>query len=192
MALTLERPTVPTRRRIDVDAYHRMGEAGILAPDERVELIDGEIMAMPPIGDAHAWTVDELTRMTAPPAVEGRAVLRVQGPLQLDQFNVPQPDLMLLRPPAATYRNRPPSAADVLLLIEVADSSLAYDRATKLPLHARHGVPEVWLVDLAGRAVEVLRGPVGEGYGEVERVTTGRLAASLVAGLEVDVEVLLG
>jgi len=192
MALTLDRPTVPTRRRIDVDAYHRMGEAGILAPDERVELIDGEIIAMPPIGDAHAWTVDELNSLAARVAVDRAAVVRVQGLLQLDRFNVPQPDLMLLRPPAATYRTRPPGAADVLLLVEVADSSLAYDRAVKLPLYARHGVPEVWLVDLAGRAVEVHRGPAGEAYGEVERVATGTLAASLVPQLEVDVRALLG
>ncbi len=192
MALSLERPTVPTRRRIDASEYRRMAEVGILGPDERVELIDGAIITMPPIGDAHAWTVDELTRCTAPPAVAGRAVLRVQGPLQLDELTIPQPDLMLLRPPSITYRTRPPAPADVLLLIEVADSPLAWDRRTKLPRYARHAIPEVWLVDLTARTIEVHREPVGEGYAKVERVTAGKVTGTLVEGLEVDVGVLMG
>jgi len=192
MTLTLERPAVPTRRRIDADEYRRMGEALILTPDERVELIEGEIIAMPPIGDAHAFTVIELNRAMAPAVVAGAVVVAVQSPLRLDPFNVPQPDLLLLRPPSGAYRSRPPGPADVLLLIEVADSSLAYDRTTKLPLYARHAIPEVWLLDLAAGALELHRAPAGGAYGTLERLTAGRATALLVPGLAVDVAAILG
>ena len=118
-------------------------------------------------------------------------IARVQGPLRLDRRNEPQPDLMLLRPRADFYRSRHPTAADVLLLVEVADSSLAFDRGPKLALYARHAVPEVWIVDLPGRLVEVCRGPGPDGYAERRRLTVGLVAPMLVPGLEIDVAALL-
>ena len=122
---------------------------------------------------------------------DGKVLASVQGPLRLDRHNEPQPDLMLLRPRPDRYRNGHPSAADVLLLVEIADSSLAYDRGPKLALYARHGVPEVWIVDLAERAVEICEQPGPEGYRKRRRVADGVAVPTLVSGLEIDVEALL-
>ena len=118
-------------------------------------------------------------------------IVSVQGPLRLDRYNEPQPDLKLLRPRTDFYESSHPTAVDVLLLIEVADSSLAYDRGPKLALYARHGVPEVWIVDLVGRAVEVYRQPSPHGYAE-QSVAQGDLVTALVPTLRIDTAMLLG
>jgi Uma2 family endonuclease len=159
MGETLERPQAPARHRLDVDAYYKMAEAGILTREDRVELIDGEIIDMNPIGSPHAALVKRLNRLFARAAAEGMVLVSVQDPLRLDAYNEPEPDLMLLRPRADDYQANHPGAADVLLLIEVSDSSLAYDRGRKLALYAKFGVPEVWIVDLAGAAIEIYRQP---------------------------------
>ena len=190
MQATLDRRDVPTRRRFDVGAYYRMADTGILAPKDRVELIDGEIVEMAPIGSAHSGTTNRLTGLVGRLASDGRVVASVQSPLRLDPFNEPQPHLMLLRPRADDYTTSHPTA-DVLLLVEVADSSLAWDRGPKLDLYARHAVPEVWIVDLPGRAAEVCRGPGPDGYAERRRLTEGIVAPMLVPGLEIDVAALL-
>jgi Uma2 family endonuclease len=146
-----------------------MGEAGILGPELRTELIDGEVIEMPPIGHPHAGTVDLLADRLGE-AVKKRALIRVQGPIWLDDYSEPLPDITLLRPRADYYRSAHPGPADVLLLIEVADSSLAYDREVKLPRYALAEVPEVWLVDLAARRLLVHRRPEGERWTDVETV----------------------
>lgn len=194
MQAILDRPEIPTRRRFDVDAYHRMAETGILAAKDRVELIDGEIVEMAPIGSAHGGMTNRMTRLVAQAVADGRVLASVQSPLRLDPFNEPQPDLMLLRPRADDYTTSHPTAADVLLLVEIADSSLAFDRGAKLALYARHAVPEVWIVDLPGRAVEVYRGPGPDGYAERRRLTAGVAAPTLTLalGIEIDVAALLG
>jgi Uma2 family endonuclease len=191
MPTTLDRPVARTHR-FDVDDYYRMAEAGILSGDDRVELIEGEIVDMAPIGSAHGGTVVGLTELVARAVADGEVLVSVQGPLRLDRRNEPQPDLMLLRPRADRYRNEHPTAADVLLLVEVADSSLAFDRGPKLALYAKHGVPEVWIVDLAGRAVEICRAPGPEGYGSRERLGAGTAAPTLVPKLAIDLGMLLG
>ena len=191
MQLALDRPETWTRRRFDVNAYYRMAETGILAPKDRVELIDGEIIEMAPIGSVHAGTTNRLTSLVGRLAADGRVVASVQSPLRLDPFNEPQPDLMLLRPRADFYTSSHPTAADVLLLIEVADSSLAWDRGPKLALYARHGVPEVWIVDLVGRAVEICRAPGADGYAERRRLSEGVATPALVPELDIDVAALL-
>ena len=191
MQLALDRPETPTRRRFDVDAYYRMAETGILSPKDRLELIDGEIIEMAPIGSAHGGKVNRLTSLVARLAADGRVIASVQSPLRLDPYNEPQPDLMLLRPRADFYESSHPTAADVLLLVEVADSSLAYDRGPKLALYARHGVPEVWIVDLVGRALEVCREPGADGYAQRRRVSEGQTTPLLVPGLAIDVAALL-
>src|SRR5579862_9904434 len=136
------------RRPLTVAEYHRMGEVGILTEDDRVELIEGELIAMSPIGSEHSGTVNALTH-TLVLAVEDRAVVAVQNPVQLDDLSEPRPDFALLKPRDDYYRRSTPRPDDVLLLIEVADSSLAYDRNVKRSLYAWHGIPEFWIVNIA-------------------------------------------
>ena len=152
----------PSRHLISVDAFHRMGETGILGPQDRVELIDGEIIDMSPIGVLHAAIVDVLVRHFGRRAGES-VFVRCQNPLRLDNISEPEPDIAILRPRADFYMTAHPGAADVLLVIEVADTSLAYDLGTKVPLYARHGIPEVWVIDAATRQTRVFRRPVGSG-----------------------------
>ena len=152
----------PSRHLISVDAFHRMGETGILGPRDRVELIDGEIIDMSPIGVLHAAIVDVLARHFGRRAGE-LVFVRCQNPLRLDDISEPEPDIAILRPRADFYMTAHPGAADVLLVIEVADTSLAYDLGTKVPLYARHGIPEVWVIDAATRHTRVFRRPVGNG-----------------------------
>lgn len=155
------------RHRYTVDDYYRMGEVGILAEDARVELIDGEVIEMPPIGAPHASVVTDLqNRFIA--TVGQRAIVRVQNPIHLGRHDEPQPDVALVTPPASKYRRRHPEAADVLLLIEVAETSLRVDRDLKLGLYARCAIPEVWLVDLKGGRITRYRHPGEAGYGESE------------------------
>jgi Uma2 family endonuclease len=157
-----------TRHKFTVYDYHRMGEAGILGEDDRVELIEGDIIAMAPIGQDHAGTVNALAEALFA-AFAGRAIVSVQNPVRLDDGSEPQPDFAVLRRRADFYRSgEPPGPADVLLLIEVADSSLRFDRAVKLPLYARAGIPEVWIVDLKRRTVDVHRLPTDGKYAEDE------------------------
>ncbi len=155
----------PTRRRINVDEYYAMAEAGILAPHERVELIDGEIITMSPIGNEHAASVDTITDFLVP-LVTGRAIVRVQSHLRLDEQNQSEPDLMLLKRREDYYRYRAPGPTDVLLLVEVSDSSLAFDRSVKLALYARFNVPEVWIENIPDRVVEAYTNPVEGQYTE--------------------------
>ena len=133
--------TPPARRKLDVEAYHRMAEVGIFAPDERVELIDGEIHQMVPIGSEHGGLTSRLARRFVL-AVGDRAVVNTTSPLCVDDRSEPQPDLMLLRPRADDYMRTHPRPADVLLLVEVANASLDYDRSVKAPLYDRSGVRE--------------------------------------------------
>ncbi len=158
------------RHRFTVAEYHRMGETGMLAPDARVELIEGEIIDMPPIGSPHASRVffisDCLRDVT-----KGRAFVWVQNPIRLTQHSEPQPDIALLRPRPDLYNSSHPTPADVFLIIEVADSSLAYDTQIKLPLYAYYGIPEVWIADLPNRRLIVHRNPTHAGYQDVQTLT---------------------
>jgi Uma2 family endonuclease len=174
-------PPWVARWRLDVRAYHRMGAAGILREADRVELIEGELLGKAAVGGPHTGVVIGLSRLLVHAAGQ-RGVVSPRSPVRLGDYSEPEPDLALLRPRADRYLGRvPPLAADVLLLIEVADSTLRYDRLVKLPLYARHGVPEVWIVDLAGGVVEEHRAPAEGAYGVVERA--GREAVLAVPGL---------
>jgi Uma2 family endonuclease len=165
----------PRRHRITVDEYHRMAEVGLLAPDARVQLIEGEIIDMPPPGSRHASVVDQLMLLFVR-AVAGRAIVRVQGPVRLDRMSEPQPDLSLLTPRADHYRESHPTGLDTLLVVEVSDSALRYDRDVKLPLYARHGVPEVWIVDLQNGCVHFHRELADCRYHEASSTTAPGLA----------------
>jgi Uma2 family endonuclease len=159
---------LPRRHRLSVEDYYRMAEVGILGPDERVELIDGEIVDVAPIGTRHSAAVDQLAELLHQ-ATQQRAIVRTQNPVALDGYSELEPDVVLLRRRADFYRSAHPSPRDVLLIIEVAESSLSYDRDTKVPLYARHGVPEVWLIDIESRSVTRHRGASRSGYARVDQ-----------------------
>jgi Uma2 family endonuclease len=180
------------RHRFTVDEYHEMARAGALTEDDRVELIEGEIVDMTPIGLRHAAAVDLLTRWL----VQGcgnRAVVRVQGPIRLSPESEPQPDFAVLKPRDDFYRSSAAASDDVLLLVEVADTSLSYDRTVKLPLYARARIGEVWLVDLVRERVEVLCDPGPDGYRRSEtRERGGHLVPTAFPDLSLSVDALLG
>ena len=136
-----------TRRRFCVKDFYLMDKAGVFCENDRVELIDGEIIDMAPIGSYHAFSVDALTHIFVRAVPEGVRV-RVQGPLQMDESAMFQPDLTILRPRDDNYAETNPTPEDVLLVIEVSDSSVGYDRNVKIPKYAQAGVPEVWQVNL--------------------------------------------
>jgi Uma2 family endonuclease len=181
---------VPVPRRLfTVDEYYAMAKHGILKPDERVELLDGEIVPMNPIGSPHAWCVTYLTEVFAP--LIGRIILRIQNPLRLDSRAEPEPDITILRPDAP--RNRHPVPDDVLLVVEVADSSLRKDRGLKRRMYARAGIFEYWIVDLQAGRIEAYRDPVRSRYRSVRLLRPGDTVSPIFApDLVVDVARVLG
>jgi Uma2 family endonuclease len=180
------------RRPLTVAEYHRMGEVGILTEDDRVELIEGELIAMSPIGSEHSGTVNALTRILVQ-TVGDRGVVAVQNPVQLDDLSEPQPDFAVLKPREDDYRRATPRPDEVLLIVEVANTSLAYDRAVKRSLYARHGIPEFWIVNLAAGEVEVCRVPTGDQYASIAHVgRDGILEPALLPGATIPVAALIG
>lgn len=154
---------LPARRRFTVDEYYRMAEVGILGPDERVELLDGEIIEMAAIGTRHATCVRLLDgRLQS--GLAGRAIVSCQMPVRLSTGAEPEPDLALLRPRADQYAGGHPGPGDVLLIVEVADTSLGFDRERKLPTYAAAEILETWLVDLTSDRVLAHRDPAGGRY----------------------------
>ena len=164
--------TWPRPHRLTVDDYYRMAEVGLLSPEARVELIEGGIVDMAPIGSRHAAAVDLLAERFIR-AVAGAAVVRIQGPIRLSRSSELQPDLAVLRPRADRYANSHPTAADVLLLVEVSDTTLQFDRDVKSALYARHAIPELWIVDLKHSELQIFREPRREGYADRSVVGAG-------------------
>lgn len=153
----------PQKHLTDIAEWHRMGEAGIFPPDSRMELIEGEILHMAPIGFNHAGHVARLIHALAP-LVQHQAIINAQNPVQLGVLSEPEPDFVLLRPDQDFYTTRHPNAADVLLLVEVSDSTLRFDRSEKLYLYATHQIPEYWIVNLIDNCLEVYRQPQDGDY----------------------------
>ena len=179
------------RHRLTVDEYHRMAEAGVLAPDARVELIEGELVDMASIGTRHAAAVKRLIRLLTQ-AVGDRAIVSVQDPLHLSSRTETQPDLTLLKPRDDFYAQAEPAGTDALLVIEVADSSSNYDRRIKAPLYARHGVPELWIVDLDAGCLRILRAPQQGEYRDVTALSApGRIDVQAMPGISLDLSALL-
>lgn len=186
------RRATPLRRLFTVDDYHRMAEVGLLREDERTELLDGEVLSKMPIGSRHAGCVKWLLRQLSVTLGE-RAVIGAQDPVRLDRFSEPEPDLSVLRPRADLYRSAHPGPEDLLLVVEVADSSLSLDRQVKAPLYAAAGVPELWLVDLRAELVEVCRDPSPAGYRSTQRIGRGeRLSPLAFPDVQLSVSELLG
>jgi Uma2 family endonuclease len=180
------------KHRISADEYERMGAAGVLSRDARFELIAGEIYEMSPIGSPHAACVDALTFIFGEVA-QRRFIVRVQNPIRLDDFSEPQPDVALLRWRADFYRGAHPTPADVLLVVEVADTTVFTDRTVKIPLYAKAGIAEVWLVNLPDERVEIYNAPAGETYERVAEFGRGERAQSPnIEGLGVNVAELFG
>jgi Uma2 family endonuclease len=152
-----------TKKRFTVDEYYRMAEVGILRPEDRVELIDGEIIEMSPIGDRHAGCVNA-TNQAFNRAFGGRAIVSVQNPVRLNRYSEPEPDVVLLKLRDDFYRAKHVEASDVVLIVEVADTTLRYDRDVKPPLYAAAGIPEVWIQDLKNDVLLVYREPQGRSY----------------------------
>ncbi len=160
------RPSTPTPLRFSREDYYRMAEAGIIGPDDRVELLDGEIYQMSPIGSPHGGVVSMLDRLFQG-GVGQRAICRVQMPVILDDFSEPEPDLAVVRPRDDYYRSEHPRAGDVLLLIEVSDTSARLDLGRKRVLYAKAGVVEYWVLDLVRKVAVVNRDPRGDAYSSV-------------------------
>lgn len=178
--------SVMRRHKLTVEDFHKLGEAGVLLADSRVELFEGELVDMAPIGDWHAGVVAILTEVFVKGAVD--TLVWGQGPVRFADDTELQPDVAILRRRADFYRSGTPQPADVLLLIEVADSTLAYDRGPKLDLYARHGIREVWIVNLRDRCLEVFRDPSPQGYRERFLHGSGDTAVAVgVPHIEVDV-----
>ena len=180
------------KRYFNVSEYYRMAEAGILTADDRVELIDGEIVKMSPIGSLHAACVKRLN-LILQRRFGDTAVIGVQDPVRLNDFSEPEPDVALLKPRNDFYAQQHPMPNDVLLLIEVADTTVLYDRNVKVSLYARAGIPEVWLIDLAQDLIEVYAQPSGGAYQVQRQARRGeQVAAETIAQLALGVDDILG
>ena len=180
------------KHHFNVEEYYRMAEVGLLSEDDRVELIEGEIIEMSPIGSTHGGTVNRsstfLNRELA-----GIVIVSVQNPVRLDDFSEPQPDIALLKPRKDFYSKTHPTSEDVLVVIEVADTSLAYDRNIKLPLYARAGIPESWLIVPAKEVIEIHSQPKNGKYQKTQRLKRGKaLVSPTIPSLSCKVEDLIG
>lgn len=176
--LIAPRQSTVVRRRFTVHDYYAMAEAGILHEDDRVELIEGEIIEMSPINAPHASHVKRLNQLFMS-RLGARVTLGVQDPVRLSEYSEPQPDLALLQPRDDFYQRSHPTPDDVFLLIEVSDSTVEYDRQVKAPLYARSGVREMWLINLGAGQVEVYRNPSPDGYREQRYLQRGEAVAPL-------------
>jgi len=188
IAVPIEPPMAPGPRRhpITVTEYFRMGETGVLDPDARVELIEGDLIDMPPIGPTHAGKTNRLNRLLTT-AVGPAAIVSTQNPVVLGRLTAPQPDLALLRYRDDYYEQTHPGPDDCLLLIEVAETSLAHDRRIKLPLYARFRIPEVWIIDCRGRHLDMHRDPDDGRYTRRLRVTDlSRVEMAALPGILLD------
>ncbi|MDB9307238.1 Uma2 family endonuclease [Aphanizomenon sp. CS-733/32] len=171
MTLQLAKPRLNTFR-LNVSQYHQMSEAGIFSENDKVELINGEIIEMSPIGRRHTACVNRLNSVFSQ-LLGKKVIIAVQNPITLNNLSEPQPDIALLKPRADFYESGHPQPQDVFLLIEVADSSLEYDRDVKIPLYASSGITEVWLVDIYEQVIIFYRYPSENGYSDIQKLSRG-------------------
>lgn len=192
MSVQKAMPVQVSRYSFTVAEYRRMGEVGIISEDERVELVCGEIIQMSPIGERHAACVATLTQLITL-RLRLSALVWAQNPVVLDDYSEPQPDLALLKPRSDNYRTSKPTPDDVLLVIEVSDSTLDFDRKVKVPLYARAGIPEAWVVNLSEECIEVYGDPLGGEYQTTRSYARGRrLQSHTLAPLRLSVSKVFG
>jgi Uma2 family endonuclease len=188
----MESPIFTLRQRsITLAEYHKMAEVGILTEDERIELLHGQIIPMSPVGSKHSTCVKRLNRLFSR-SVGDRAIISVQDPIQIPEQSEPEPDVALLYPPLTTYETRHPLPDEVMLVIEVSDSSLLKDHTIKLPLYASAGMPEVWLIDLPQQQVEVYTKPQDDIYTLRRLVRKGETITLVALDLAVSVDEVFG
>lgn len=181
----------PPPRPITVDEYYDMDRMGLLEPDARVELIEGDVVHMPPIGSPHGSTTEFLDHLLDR-ALADRARVRNQLPVRLDNLSEPVPDVAVLRSRADRYRLSHPTASDVLLIVEVSDSTLRYDTNVKIPLYARHDIPEVWIVDLKNNQLRTYRSPSDGQYRDTASTSNpGKMVVPGVPDVIIDLSGLL-
>jgi Uma2 family endonuclease len=190
--MSLATTDLPRRHRLTVSDYYRMAEVGILASDARVELIDGEIIDMPPPGSLHAATVRRLQQILSR-ELGNRVTIIAQDPVRLGEHSEPQPDVAVLRYREDLYGERHPQSTEVFLVVEVADSSLRFDRDTKQSLYAAHGIPEMWIVDLRGHRLIRHRVPQRGSYTLVDEPDLDvSLELSALPGIAIELQLLFG
>lgn len=178
-------------RRFNVTEYYQMAEAGVLKPEDRVELIEGEVIKMSPIGSKHAACVKRLDDLLH--RKFGSKCISIQSPVRLDDYSEPEPDVALVKSRDDYYELQHPTAADTLLIIEVADSTVLTDRSIKVPLYARANVPEVWLVNLPAQSIEVFNDPLAGAYRNTREFKRGEIFTSpTVIDLTLQVNEILG
>jgi Uma2 family endonuclease len=190
--VTVVEAAIPTLRRFSIDEYHLMAKAGVFAPEERVELLEGEVTAMSPIGEVHAGRTNRANRLFQR-RLGDDAVVAVQNPVRLGDGSESQPDVAVLHLRADLYESYIPAVADVLLVLELADTTLRLDLEFKAALYARHGIPEYWVEDIPGDRIVVHRDPTPEGYRTVRSLGRGeRLSPLAFPAVQLRVEELLG
>jgi len=172
--------------------YERMIETGVLTENDFCELIEGEIVAMSPLGSRHVACVNRLVALLVPLA-GASAIVSPQNLIRLNDYSEPEPDIVLLKPRDDFYERALASPSDILALIEVADTTLDYDRTVKAPLYARNGIPEMWVVDLADESIEIYSQPSSETYQSIRRVARGdTLAFQRLPDITLKVDDILG
>ena len=176
---------LPQRHRITVEHFYRMAEVGLFAEDERVELIEGEIIDLPPMGHRHAGVVDYLAKWLMS-ALGARAIVRSQLPLRLGDASEPLPDIVVAQPRDDLYFDAHPTAADVALVVEVSSTTLRFDRNVKVPMYARHGVPEVWVLDAGGQQIHRYRSPQRDQYASTTTVPLASVMPLEALSCEID------
>ena len=182
---------MPPPRPITVDEYYDMERTGLLEPDARVELIEGEVVHMPPIGSRHGSTTEFLDHLLDR-AVAGRARVRCQLPVRLDNLSEPVPDIAVVKSRADRYAQSHPTAVDVLLVVEISHSTLRADTNVKVPLYARHGIPEVWIVDLKNNQLRTYRSPSDGRYRDIATAANpGKTSVPGIPDVVVDLSELL-
>lgn len=180
------------RKKFTVTEFQQMSETGIIKDDERVELLEGEIIEMGKIGSRHAAFLDRLNDLFRE-KLGKRVLVRSQNPIQVDSYSQPQPDVALVRRREDYYEKAHPSPVDVFLLVEVADTTSESDREIKIPLYGRSGILETWLVNLNETCIEVYRYPTSNGYQQIQKLVPGEIIVPVsFPDLQVRVDEILG